>query len=85
MSYKGDAGGWEPEVSYEGSGEALAEDLADMVAGGQVVLSEAAWRAVQDAIPGQAQARASLCMPLAAGVAWCNPQQHTAHCTAIFT
>ena len=62
-SYKGDPGAWEPEVSYEGSGEALAEDLADSVAGGQVVLSEAAWRAVQDHIPGQAQARAPSCLP----------------------
>lgn len=55
VSYKGDAGGWDPEVTYEGSGESLAEDLAELVAGGQVVLSEAAWRAVQDHIPGQAQ------------------------------
>jgi class 3 adenylate cyclase len=58
LGYKGDAGAWDPEVTYEGSGEALAEDLADLVHGGQVVLSESAWRAVQDHIPGQAQVRA---------------------------
>jgi hypothetical protein len=39
----------------DGSGEAFAERLAEVVYGGQVVLSETSWSAIQDQLPGQSQ------------------------------
>ena len=44
-----------PEVNYSGRGEQLARAVADVVQGGQVVLTEAAWVHIQDQLPGQAQ------------------------------
>ncbi|EIE20201.1 hypothetical protein COCSUDRAFT_67530 [Coccomyxa subellipsoidea C-169] len=47
-----------PEVAdagLDGSGEIFTERLADVVCGGQVVLSETTWSAIQDQIPGQSQ------------------------------
>ena len=46
-----------PEVDYSGRGERLARVVADIIQGGQVVLTEAAWAHVQDQLPGQAQVR----------------------------
>lgn len=46
-----------PEVDYSGRGERLARVVADIIQGGQVVLTEAAWSHVQDQLPGQAQVR----------------------------
>ena len=42
-------------VEYGGSGEAFVRTVANLAYGGQVVLTERAWVAVQDKIPGQAQ------------------------------
>ncbi len=44
-------------VEYGGSGEAFVRTVANLAYGGQVVLTERAWVAVQDKIPGQAQVR----------------------------
>ncbi len=43
-------------VGLDGGGEVFTERLADAVCGGQVVLSETTWSAIQDHIPGQPQA-----------------------------
>lgn len=48
-----------PEVDYSGRGERLARVVADIIQGGQVVLTEAAWAHVQDQLPGQAQVRSA--------------------------
>lgn len=53
-----------PEVAdagLDGSGEIFTERLADVVCGGQVVLSETTWSAIQDQIPGQSQASTRSC------------------------
>ncbi|CAL8470951.1 g10493 [Coccomyxa elongata] len=42
-------------VRLDGGGEVFTEHLADAVCGGQVVLSETTWSAIQDHIPGQPQ------------------------------
>ena len=47
------------EVDYFGRGERLARVVADIIQGGQVVLTEAAWAHVQDQLPGQAQVRSA--------------------------
>lgn len=44
------------DAGLDGSGELFTERLADVVCGGQVVLSETTWSAIQDQIPGQSQA-----------------------------
>jgi hypothetical protein len=54
---KGAAGGG-GRVEFAGAGPRFAERLAQAVFGGQVVLSEPAWAAIQDQLPGNAQARA---------------------------
>ena len=43
-------------MGLDGGGEVFTERLADAVYGGQVVLSETTWSAIQDHIPGQPQA-----------------------------
>ncbi len=53
---KGAAGGG-GRVEFAGAGPRFAERLAQAVFGGQVVLSEPAWAAIQDQLPGNAQAR----------------------------
>lgn len=47
-------------VDFIGAGPRFAERLAEAVYGGQVVLSEPAWAAIQDQLPGNAQVRSSL-------------------------
>ena len=44
-------------VEFGGAGPRFTERLAEAVYGGQVVLSEPAWAAIQDQLPGNAQAR----------------------------
>jgi len=51
---KGAAGGG-GRVEFAGAGPRFAERLAQAVFGGQVVLSEPAWAAIQDQLPGNAQ------------------------------
>lgn len=43
-------------VEFGGAGPRFTERLAEAVYGGQVVLSEPAWAAIQDQLPGNAQA-----------------------------
>lgn len=45
-----------PESGLDGGGEQFTERLAEAVYGGQVVLSETTWSAIQDQLPGQSQA-----------------------------
>ena len=42
-------------VAFGGDGVSLTEDLAACANGGQVVLSEAGWAAVQEQLPGACQ------------------------------
>jgi hypothetical protein len=46
-------------TDYLGPGEEAARVLSEVAHGGQVLLSEAAWAAVQDRLPGQPQASAT--------------------------
>lgn len=48
---KGDQGS--AQCEYDGAAWELASTVAEVAHGGQVVLSEAAWAAVQDGLPGQ--------------------------------
>lgn len=48
--------GRDAESLDDGSEEAFAERLAEVAYGGQVVLSETSWSAIQDQLPGQSQA-----------------------------
>lgn len=42
-------------IHYGGSGQAFIKKLSKLVNGGQVVLSEPAWSAIQSRLPGQTQ------------------------------
>ena len=60
---------------FGGDGVALPEDLAACANGGQVVLSEAAWSAVQEQLPGACQVLLS--SSITGGV---TSQQYAAAC-----
>ena len=53
-------------VEFGGAGPRFTERLAEAVFGGQVVLSEPAWAAIQDQLPGNAQALALLLINMTA-------------------
>ena len=48
------------DTAYEGGGPSFAETLACVAHGGQIVLSETSWGAVQEVFPGQSQVQMSM-------------------------
>jgi hypothetical protein len=64
--------GEDDEKSFYSSEEAFAGRLVDVIYGGQVVLSETSWSAIQDQLPGHSQARPPVPPPVLCTILPCG-------------